>query len=697
MYNWLPFPFLRITLAYVIGIIAAIHGSSNLSFNIIGWVVVTVCVALIVVYLIGRRYFYSLNLLIGPLCIFILFLLGFARTYVTTPSNNPNHLTHNYEKVEAYIVTTLGSSTERNKTHRVLAKMERVKDSNGWHSSRTKLYLYFQKDSLFSEIKYGDKLMIAGSPDLLSSPKNPYEFDYKQYIGHQGIYYSDYVPFVDWQLIGNNPPSLLLKYSNELRGYFKRIIRSSIDSHREQAIALALILGIKDEIDADINKAYASAGAMHVLAVSGLHVGVVFWVIALLFGKLKKNPKWKWVYLVVVLIVLWGYAFVTGLSSSVLRAVTMFSLVAFGSVSNRQTNIYNTLAASAFLLLCYNPYMIMSVGFQLSFVAVFGIVYMQPKIYSWFSVDNVVLEKGWMITSVSIAAQVATAPLVVLYFHQLPTYFFISNLVVIPGAFVILCSGILLLATYELSYVGEWIGNLLEFFIYLVNEVVFFIRLIPYNTMDNIYITTFQSWCIIVLISGAMALFYFRKFAIAVFLLLPVLSFSGQNWMRNVSNVNQKKIVFYSINNELAIDFIEGNSALFMASERLRSDSEKLKFHIAPNRLAWGVPLDYKLVNKEDLLLPIARKNGVEIIVWNGVSIAIIDGEYPGGHDKLKVDYLYVNRPTYKTMKQASETFIFEKALINGQSYLVDNKSFESFRDKIYSLPTQGALVVDVQ
>ena len=220
--------------------------------------------------------------------------------------------------------------------------------------------------------------------------------------------------------------------------YSDSVLKKMIPSKQSYGVASALFLGIRDGIDNEVQNAYRSAGATHVLAVSGLHVGILSAIIAFLLGFLRKHNKFKYLYLFFVLGVLFSYSFLTGLSPSVLRASVMFAIIQIGLTFSRRTNIYNNLAFSAFLLLIFSPYMIFEVGFQLSYLAVLGIVLIQPKIVRLWKPSSWIIKKGWELLTVSLAAQLITFPICLYYFHQFPSYFWLSGFVVIPAAMVIL-------------------------------------------------------------------------------------------------------------------------------------------------------------------------------------------------------------------------------------------------------------------
>lgn len=690
MYNWIPFPFLRITFFYILGIISYVY----LDFSIRRELLLIIAISSFAIYLVlfllvKKNRFLSLNLVVSSALFWLIFVMGFSITWFNTPSNSEQHILY-VGDVQAYSAIVKQQPVLKAKSERVLVEIEEMKTDEGWQKGEGKLFLYVKRDSIGSSIEYGQKLLVIGNPNEIQRPKNPNEFNYKEYIGFQGIYFNHFINSSEYAIVSEGHGSEIITYSIAARNWCEQILGHYINTARERAIALALIIGVKDEISKDINSAYASAGAMHVLAVSGLHVGVIYWVISLLMNPFKKNKYGKWIFLLIALIGLWGYAFITGLSASVLRAVTMFSFVTIASVTDRQSNIYNTLAVSAFVLLCYNPYLIMAVGFQLSYLAVFGIVYLQPKIYNLWFIQNKILDNIWVITSVSIAAQIATAPLVALYFHQLPSYFFISNLFVIPGAFVMLCIGLILFAVSWMPMLSEWIGWLLQKVIWVINELVFVIQKIPYNTIDNIYITTFQSWCIILTIMFFLGLFRFRKFSWIVAVTLPVLGFSLTSISQANDNIQNTEIVFYAVNNAIAIDFIQGKETYLYTDSLLLADEEKLKYHIAPYRLKRSVPIDYNQVNDE-MNRPLCKQlDGFELISWNGKLIAVVSPDFNSDFKKkLTVDYLYITKLHKKVYNNVKENFEY-KSLV-----LKPYKSLPNYIDelgKIHDLSNEGVL-----
>ena len=279
---------------------------------------------------------------------------------------------------------------------------------------------------------------------------------------------------------------------------------------------------------------------------------------------LDKIKYGKIIKAIVLLLLLWFYAALTGLSPSVLRSAAMFSFIIFAKAFNRHTNIYNTLAASAFFLLIINPYLIMDVGFQLSYLAVIGIVYIQPKIYSWFEVKNWLLDQIWTITSVSIAAQIATFPLGLHYFHQFPNYFLLSNLIVIPISTVIIYLGLSVFAFAKISLLVKYLAIAFSWAVWILNSSVEIIEKWPYALLKGISISVFETWLMYGLI--ILFLYYFtkRQYRYLVYSMCFAIIILCSQILEQNNQFAQRKMIIYNIPKTSAIDFISSKSNVFL-------------------------------------------------------------------------------------------------------------------------------------
>lgn len=587
MFQWVPYPFVRIVAALIAGILVGIYFPE--------WIPIEFSIGLLFflsaafgILFFFRRKIKSVSEWAGVVGLTLIFLIGYIHLHYKTERNNPANLFHQQDSIQYYTAVVVSQSQEKENTWKVEAKMQ-LYFADHWKSIDGKLILYFSKADFEKPFAYGDVLLIRGRPQRVKPPGNPHEFDYQRYLSFQNIYHQQYLRTKDVRVVESDPPSKIMQVAFFAREWASATLQHFIQGKQEQAIVLGLVLGIKDGLDNELMNAYSASGGMHVLAVSGLHVGIIYWIILLVLRPVGKSGKGKILVAMVSVFILWGYALITGLSPSVLRAVTMFTFVAFAIPFQHRTNIYNTLAISACCLLLYNPYLIMAVGFQLSYAAVLGIVYFQPILFRAFTSRFYLVNKVWELTSVSIAAQLATFAIGLLYFHQFPVYFLFSNLFIIPCAFIILIGGLLVLGFSFFDPIANVLGFCLGWIVKALNNSVFFVESFPFSLIENVHLTTLQCWLIILIILSVTGLFEFKKFRflMGTFLLVVLLAFQQGRYL--LKNTSVQKLTVYNISGHCAIDIFDHGTVYTFLDSALALDTESIRFHIRPNRLAAGI------------------------------------------------------------------------------------------------------------
>lgn len=698
MLRWVPYAFVRISCFFVLGILSAIYFGTYLPVDsalmLFGMAAATFLVAKLAL---KKERFFSYSWVQGVLAFVCIFLLGYINLTFKNESLRQDHLL-NYEHVTHYIAIVERPAEQKTNTFKYEVEIQQVKtDSTSWQKASGKVYLYV--DKVQKTLAYGDVILVKGAPGAISPPMNPGEFNYKRFLTFRNVFHQDYLTD-NFRIIGHDTPNEVLAWAFEIRKLASEILTKYIPTAREYNIAQALILGVKDGIDRDTENAYAASGAMHVLAVSGLHVGIIYGIVLLFFKPFRKTKTRNILLAVVSLAVLWSYALITGFSPSVLRAVTMFSFIAVAQASGRNTNIYNTLAASGFILLMFNPYLIMSVGFQLSFLAVFGIVYIQPRIYNAWVIDNSLLDKVWAITAVSIAAQIATIPLTLLYFHQFPTFFLVSNLAVIPGAFIILCLGLLLLAVSPIQALASVVGWLVQHVILAVNFVVFTLSKIPYSQIIDIEITTFQAWLIIVGILSFLFLFESKQFKYMMLAASAAIIFSSIEWKQTIAAAANRSIVIYRVNNHTAIDLVDGTTSHLHTDSVFSTDKEGLLFHIRPNRLYAGI-VDHEI---SPALATQQSNRPFNTLSWRGVNMLLLDQldyKIEGIKSDAKFDYIILTHKFNRSIDWVQHNFEFDEIILDGSLkwYLADKLKNEadSLNIAYTSVYHEGAKIIKIK
>ena len=583
---------------------------------------------------------------------------------------------HDYTKLEDadfYQCVIIEPIKEKKNSFQLTLLINAKLIDSAWSLSKGRALIYMEKDSLSSALKFGDNLLIRGNLNFLEPPKNPKEFDYKRYLENRSIYQQGYLACNDWRLLDSKSKGLDV-FANDARQLLLSSLKSNGIEGGQYAIASALILGSKDELDFEVKQAYATAGAMHVLAVSGLHVGIIFLILNTLLAILDTSKKGRIIKAIILLISLWIYAMITGLSPSVLRAATMFSFVIIGTVLNRKSSIYNTLAASAFFILIINPNLLFEVGFQLSYVAVLGIVYLQPIIYKRIYTRWWLLDKVWAITAVSIAAQIATLPLTLFYFNQFPVYFMLSNLLVIPSAVVILSLGILLFVTSPIPFISESIGWVLNKFIKGLNFGIKEIEVLPNSLIEGLSINVLECLALYIIIILLLRGLEIRKLKTINYAFFLALIFIINDLIEDIALANSKSMIVYHINKNQAIDFIDGTSNVLLANSSLIKDKQKQSFHIKSNWSYLDLHNVHYMPTDASKLIETLLDSSLQLVdrysKFHTIKMVRIDNKFallPLGK-KIDVDYVLMSGNAKTKLKDLYTMFDFKSVIVDGSN-----------------------------
>lgn len=482
-----------------------------------------------------------------------------------------------------YLAKALEYDLEKPNSHENLLEVLAIKEGSKWIEKKGKVLIYHQ---LSAPLEPGNLLLIKGFPERIMGPRNPSEFDYQEFMARKGIYFRQFINEKAARKVENTTKERFI--GKELRKSIIDRIERDIPDPAAQQVAQALLLGEKKTLDRATRDSYAQAGVMHILAVSGLHVGIIYGLFFFLGNRLKLKGRTKKIYFLVVILIIWSYAFLTGFSPSVIRAATMFSLITMGQLRDRKTSIVNILAFSATLMICFDPKVIYEVGFQLSYLAVFGIVLLQPLILKLWLPRYRILEYFWQILAVSIAAQLATFPLTVYYFHSFPTYFMLGNLVILPLAFLIMQVGVPWILLGMIPWLGSLLGKLLNLLIGIQNSLIFFINQLPGGHLDRLSI----SWEMMLLIWTGLLLWagwdiYSRKTMIRIGALCFFLWF-GIDLVKTLTASKGKELIVYSKKGAVLIDLYDGETYYAYNADY---SPEDISYSVDPNRISRGVDL----------------------------------------------------------------------------------------------------------
>lgn len=504
------FVIIKLTICLVVGILLAYYFKIPLLVSI-AMSVVFLLSLVICVYLSRNKF--SKNIVFGILTFLTTISIGILVVNVHNQKLHQNHYTNSeIFKTDSLPIITfrvreiLKSDLYNNKYIVDLLQINSVSVSG-------KTVLLIKKDSLQNNLEIDDVFCVSETFSEIKEASNPGQFHYKQYLAKQYIYHQIYTRNEHLFRVSDNKHTFW-GYASSLRKTINNRLDNFDFKPDELAIINALILGQRQDISKTVYTNYVNAGAIHILAVSGLHVGILLLFLNLLLKPLRYLKKGNLIQVIVILIMLWCYVVIAGASASIIRAAAMFSVVAIAMHLKRKSNIYNTLAVSIFIILLLKPMFLFDVGFQLSYLAVIAIVTIQPLLYKLWKPKIWVINKLWQVFTVTLAAQFGVLPISLYYFHQLPGLFWLSNLVIIPLIGVLLICGILIiilalvniLPKFIANAYGNGIGLMNDFFAWIASKEAFLVE----NISFNIYFVLASYLLIIALVSFYMKQNYKR-------------------------------------------------------------------------------------------------------------------------------------------------------------------------------------------
>lgn len=630
-------PFLRLLLPFILGIILAEYFYVKESIVIISIALAfSVLVLFQLIPLLRKSYSYSV--VFG----FFVFILCLNAGFLRLNQSNASMQLPSSDSITAFKGSLKRSPDEKPNSMACVFELNAICWNQVWQKSNARVLLYLAKDSLSKSLCVGDVLVISSKLDRVKNNGNPYEFDYAKYLQHRYILYSAYVRNKSWRLLEKNKGSSLKSMAVAWRQKLLNIYKKTGLRNEAYEILAALTLGAREEVSSDVKTVWTAAGATHVLAVSGLHVGIIFGIMQFILSFLAGSKLGRFFRGLILIASLWLYALLTGMSPSVMRAACMFSFLAIGLMINRRGTIYNSLAISAFLLLLIDPFVLFEVGFQFSYLAVVSIVFFQPRFEKLIEVHQTFLRWSWKLFTVSLAAQVGTFPLAIYYFHQFPSYFFLSNFVIIPVAGLLIYGSALLLIFSEISFLAKAFTYLLQHFIELIHWLIYQIQVLPGALIEHITFSPLQVVLIYAIITGmTVSLWWNRKKAFLLSLIF-LIAFKLVSVSNLYSNQQAEMIVFNS-NKHSVVCFRDQQNVLVLSDTVL---DEKMKRRLV---FPYGIAKRVKNYHYEVL-----RDNEVRVI---GDKVIAIAGK--GAHkkvlDELNPDYLILRDNAFRNTSDLTE------------------------------------------
>jgi len=559
----LKFPLARICIWFILGLLAAYYLSPSPLF-------VLILLGVLLIFFGISYYFSNKNLeqkrYFGILTYSIFFLIGVSTQSLHNKRFSENHYANKLVTEKNYFVgitfiEKLKSGTFNERYVAEITSLDSLK-------TKSKILFNIKKDSLNQKLEIGSKLLYYGEIHYHQKPHNPNQFDYGKYLENKSIYGQIYADASDLK-VNSHLDKNIWYYASAFRNRIISNLEKSGFAKDELNVVIALILGQQQDISPEILNDYQLAGAVHILSVSGLHVGCIMIAVGFLLKPLPKTKFGELLKLFIIIAFLWLFALVAGFSPAVTRSVVMFTFIAIGEYSNRKTNIFHTLIASMFFILLFEPSFIFDVGFQLSYCALFFIVWLKPIFDKIWMPENKILKYIWGILSVSFAAQIGAFPLSVYYFHQFPGLFFVTNLMVLPLLGLILALGVFVMIWAFFTTVPAFLAKILEYSIWFLNKIINWVASFESFIFQDISFNwQMLATCYLVIFAFAIWIMKpdFKKLSLAlVTLIIFQITYFGTEYL----NQKQEEFIVFNAKRSTLISERKGENIVLYTSDSL--------------------------------------------------------------------------------------------------------------------------------
>ncbi len=577
---WIEAPFLRLLPPWTAGILL----QENLQLTLPH--ILTACCCFAFAYLLFRRLPLSWQFQWQPLQGLLLMLLLAATAMLVTRQQDPRQQTHWYghqHQPGEWLQVALSEPPER-KPHTlkaVVRVLNRVRNQQLLPCSG-KLLLYLSlNDSTAASLRFGHTLLIRAQLQPIRNSGNPGAFNYAAYAARRGLFHQAFLRPGQWTLTPEQQAHPFWQGLYQVRDAVLRQLRTYVKGSEEAGIAEALLIGYTQDLDKDLVQAYSNTGVVHIIAISGMHLGLIYGLLLGIFTRLPLVKRSGKLQAVLILTALWLFALLAGASASVIRSAVMFSFLTTGRFFFKRSSTFNALAGSALLMLAWNPGYLWDLGFQLSFSAITGIIWLQRPLYHLLFIPWKLPDLLWQAVSITLAAQVLTFPLCLYHFHQFPLSFLVSNLVAVPLSTLVLYACIALLALCGLTPVAQLTGTLISWLLQWLNGFIRMINNWPLAVWDQIPANGISTLLLYGAVMAGAAWLLYRSTPLLVSALSCMAAFLACHAWADWRAMNQQRIIIYHIPKQQAIDFAAGKQYHFVG------DSIRLPhFHLRPARTA---------------------------------------------------------------------------------------------------------------
>ena len=607
-------------------------------------------------------------------------LTGMALVWLKDIRNDKLWVGNQSAQHSILLVTIHEAVKETAKAYKTIADINGYFEKDQFYTCKGKILIYFSKNN-FSLLNPGDRILFNQPLTPIVNSGNPESFNYKEYCLFRGITHQVYLNQQNFKLYPDQGKTFL-SVTNNVIDRIVHVLKHYIPNHKESGLAEAMMLGYKDDLDKSLFQSYIDVGVVHIIAISGMHLTLIYALLIAITFPTNAIKKFIWWRVLIILAGIWFFTLLTGFQPSILRAGITMTCFVLGKSLFRKTSSLNSLAFSAFVLLCCNPFWLWDIGFILSYLAVTSIMLFYKPIMHMIDFQNKILIAIWKAIALTLSAQILTAPISIYYFHQFPMLFLISNLLAVPLSSLILLLEIILLSISCIPLIAAITGKLVYATIFCLDEFIIQIQKIPHNIWKGLYLSIFQ--CILVYVFIFCLLNYiknknlFAKYAgalcIATFCSLTISSF--------LESTNQHKLIVFNIPNHQAVLLVEGKKN-WIVSKGLSHNNYKES--IQPFITKWIMdPPDFTFKKQFEFC---------------GKKIVIIDTNVliNSAAEKINIDLIILSRNASTNIKNLLQHFnihqiILDSSIPEWKSQLLKDQC-DSFHINCYDVRKEGAFI----
>jgi competence protein ComEC len=673
-------PFLRIFIAFAGGIL--LEWYNPLPFNFLLYSGIAILLFIFIHTFFPLPVKFVIAPLTGLLYNFLIVLAGMVVIQLQ-PVRTEKHMVNEFSGNKQITLVTVASDVINNiHYYKIIGEINGIYDDHSFKEYHNKILIYLKKDSSGLPLAFGDRMLIKKSISLVSYSGNPGAFNFREFYLFKGIRFQTTISDNDYILIPGKKINPFKDFISSMVSSILKIISGAIKPSEERGVAEALLIGYKDDLSKELIQSYTNTGVIHIIAISGMHLSLVYMIITLILVPLKKI---KWLSIPLTLIGIWLFVFITGSQPSILRAAVMLTCIITGKLISRKGSTINSLAVSAFILLWYNPFWLWDIGFQLSYAAVLSIIIFYKPVAAIVQFNNKILIYIWKLLAVTLSAQPLTIPICVYHFHQFPLLFLLTNLIAIPLSGIILMLEIFLCLFSFLPALSHFTGTIIYYGIRFMDGYISRFQKVSFVLWKDVYLTITECHLLYLVIIIIFKSIQGKKRSVWKLLVVPVSAFVIIRNIDNFSALQQNKLIVFNLPHQQLTGIIHGRNGNFITPV---SNSDLIRTYIKQAGLQMNM-INYSI--SQNTQLEVNHKN--IIIVDTSIYLR---ATVP----KLILDYLIVSgKCSFDLNDLATKTYlkyvIFD-ATVPPWKMKSLSQNLDSLKIPYYDIRSQGAYITDL-